>query len=78
MSNRFQMALTAVAFVTYFDDGSRKFIFHFGNTPAVWGKFSGTEDIGQPAFFHVMGCSLMASDARGSGTSISHRGNRRN
>jgi sugar/nucleoside kinase (ribokinase family) len=58
----FSDGATAVAFVTYFDDGSRKFIFHFGNTPAVWGKFTGTEDIGQPSFFHVMGCSLMADD----------------
>ena len=26
---------TGCAFVTYFEDGSRKFIFHIGNTPAV-------------------------------------------
>jgi sugar/nucleoside kinase (ribokinase family) len=58
----FPNGATAVAFVTYFEDGSRKFIFHFGNTPAVWAKFTGTENVGQPTFFHVMGCSLMAND----------------
>jgi sugar/nucleoside kinase (ribokinase family) len=58
----FPYPATAVAFVTYFDDGSRKFIFHFGNTPAVMGKFTGAEQIEQPDFFHVMGCSLMAND----------------
>ena len=59
---KFSYPATAVAFVTYFEDGSRKFIFHFGNTPAVMGKFTGTETIAQPDFFHVMGCSLMAND----------------
>jgi len=58
----FPNGVTAVAFVTYFQDGSRKFIFHFGLTPAVWAKFTGTAKIGQPTFFHVMGCSLMAND----------------
>ena len=58
----FPNGVTAVAFVTYFQDGSRKFIFHFGLTPAVWAKFTGTEKIGQPTFFHVMGCSIMAND----------------
>jgi sugar/nucleoside kinase (ribokinase family) len=58
----FPYPATAVAFVTYFEDGSRKFIFHFGNTPAVMGKFSGTEKIDHSDFFHVMGCSLMAND----------------
>ena len=59
----FSDGATAVAFVTYFDDGSRKFIFHFGTTPAVWAKFTGEEQIESPDFFHVMGCSLMANDA---------------
>jgi sugar/nucleoside kinase (ribokinase family) len=58
----FSYPATAVAFVTYFEDGSRKFIFHFGNTPAVMGKFTGAEKIDQPDFFHIMGCSLMAND----------------
>ena len=51
---------TAVAFVTYFEDGSRKFIFHIDGTPAVMAGFSATPEV--PAFFHVMGCSLMAND----------------
>jgi len=55
---------TGVAFVTYFEDGSRKFIFHWDGTPAVMAgipavdKISGTD----PKVFHVMGCSLMAND----------------
>jgi len=53
---------TAVAFVTYFADGSRKFIYHIDRTPAVWATYEGIEDLGQPAFFHVMGCSLMANE----------------
>jgi sugar/nucleoside kinase (ribokinase family) len=53
---------TAVAFVTYFDDGSRKFIFHIDGTPAVLAKASGLDSIAPPSFFHVMGCSLMAND----------------
>jgi len=54
---------TAAAFVTYFDDGSRQFIFHIDGTPAVQARFAEQAAAGQPAFFHVMGCSLMANDA---------------
>ena len=54
---------TAVAFVTYFADGSRKFIYHIGNTPAVHPKDFAIEDIGNPKYFHIMGCSLMADEA---------------
>ncbi len=54
---------TAVAFVTYFADGSRKFLYHIDCTPAVMAVFSGDEVIEKPTFFHVMGCSLMANDA---------------
>jgi sugar/nucleoside kinase (ribokinase family) len=53
---------TAVAFVTYFEDGSRKFIFHIDGTPAVKQVFSESMEITTPTFFHVMGCSLMAND----------------
>jgi len=53
---------TAVAFVTYFADGSRKFIYHIGNTPAVRPKDFSMEDIGSPKYFHIMGCSLMAEE----------------
>ena len=53
---------TAVAFVTYFDDGSRKFIYHIDGTPAVMSTFPHDIDIDPPQFFHVMGSSLMAND----------------
>ena len=55
-------APTGTAFVTYFSDGERKFIFHIDHTPAVMAKApasgKGLEDV---RFFHIMGCSLMAS-----------------
>ena len=54
------MGSTAVAFVTYFGDGSRKFIYHIGNTPAVLPKAPTADDLKGIKFFHVMGCSLMA------------------
>ena len=50
---------TGVAFVTYFADGSRKFIFHMGNTPAVEAK--APEEPPEAKFMHIMGCSLMAN-----------------
>ena len=53
---------TAVAFVTYFTDGSRKFIYHIDGTPAVEGALTDRDSIGQPDCFHIMGCSLMAND----------------
>ena len=55
-------AATGAAFVTYFADGERKFIFHINNTPAVMAKAPDTmEGLGDCRFFHIMGCSLMAS-----------------
>jgi tagatose kinase len=54
---------TAVAFVTYRSDGSRQFIYHIGNTPAAMSTAPDLSELGQPSFFHVMGCSLFASDA---------------
>ncbi len=53
---------TAVAFVTYFADGSRKFIFHIDNTPAVMGELAHVDAVEHPAYFHIMGCSLMVND----------------
>ena len=52
-------ASTGCAFVTYYSGGSRKFIFHMGNTPAVQAKApeEGTLDA---RYMHIMGCSLMA------------------
>lgn len=56
---------TGCAFVTYFADGSRKFIFHLGNSAA--GKLRCPDDENIPAaeYFHVMGCSLMAGETMG-------------
>jgi len=54
---------TAVAFVTYFKDGSRKFIFHIDGTPAVMARFPEKSARKGFGFFHVMGCSLMANTA---------------
>ncbi len=52
---------TGAAFVTYFEDGSRKFIFHMGNTPAVEAKAPEAGAFGKVTFMHIMGCSLMAN-----------------
>jgi tagatose kinase len=54
---------SAVAFVAYEADGSRKFIFHIDGTPAVMPAFPRDAKPDVPRFFHVMGCSLMASAA---------------
>lgn len=54
---------TGVAFVTYYTDGSRKFIFHMGNTPAVEAKAPGEDDFDHVKYMHIMGCSLMADSA---------------
>lgn len=53
---------TAVAFVTYFKDGSRKFIYHIGNTPAAMAKSPDISVIENSKYFHIMGCSLMTND----------------
>jgi Sugar kinases, ribokinase family len=54
---------TGVAFVTYFDDGSRKFIFHMGNTPAVQAKAPAPNAFPDVKYMHIMGCSLMSNIA---------------
>lgn len=51
---------TGCAFVTYFKDGSRKFIFHMGNTPAVEAKAPGKGEFQGVKYMHIMGCSLMS------------------
>lgn len=56
---------TGCAFVTYFEDGSRKFIFHIGNTPAVLAPAPAKEKLEGAKFFHIMGCSMMADLAFG-------------
>jgi sugar/nucleoside kinase (ribokinase family) len=53
---------TAVAFVVYFTDGSRRFIYHIDGTPAAASGFPREPTPEVPRFFHVMGCSLMVND----------------
>ena len=53
---------TGVAFVTYFEDGSRRFLYHWDNTPAVMGRAPDPKTIDSPRFFHVMGCALMPNE----------------
>ena len=52
---------TGIAFVTYFADGERKYLFYMDNSPCIMAKapenMTGFEDT---KFMHVMGCSLMA------------------
>ena len=49
---------TGVAFVAYFADGSRRFIFHFGNSAA--GQLPPVDDIDLSGtrFVHICGCTL--------------------
>ncbi|OHD23555.1 MAG: hypothetical protein A2V99_01615 [Spirochaetes bacterium RBG_16_67_19] len=54
---------TGVAFVTYFRDGTRRFLFHWDGTPAVLARAPQPEQIRGARYFHVMGCSLMANEA---------------
>lgn len=57
---------TGVAFVTYYSDGERKFIFHVDGTPAVEPKApADLEGLEDTKYFHIMGCSLMSSLAFG-------------
>jgi sugar/nucleoside kinase (ribokinase family) len=52
---------TGVAFVTYFEDGSRRFLYHWDHTPAVMARAPAVTDIAGTRFLHVMGCALMPS-----------------
>ena len=58
-----EQTATGAAFVTYSSDGSREFIFHLANTPAVHPKEFDVASITGTKYFHIMGCSLMAQDA---------------
>lgn len=51
---------TAVAFVSYFSDGSRTFLYHIGNAAAGQVEYPREmpENVG---LFHVMGCAMMPS-----------------
>ena len=52
---------TGIAFVTYFADGERKFLFYTDNSPFTRAKapdsMAGFEDT---KYLHIMGCSLMS------------------
>ena len=53
---------TGVAFVTYFADGERKFLFYMDNSPCVMAKAPKEPgDLADTDYMHVMGCSLMSS-----------------
>ena len=58
---------TGVAFVTYFEDGSRQFIFHFAK--AACGELSAADVdpalIADTRFLHIMGCSITGSPSLG-------------
>lgn len=54
---------TGCAFVTYFSDGSRQFIYHIGNTPAVRAHAPEKKVLEGIKYFHIMGCSLYADAA---------------
>ena len=52
---------TGIAFVTYFADGERKFLFYMDNSPCVMAKAPETlEGLEDTKYMHVMGCSLMS------------------
>jgi len=59
--------VTGTAFVTYFSDGSRKYIFHF--THAACGELDPSdikeELIKNTRFVHIMGCSITGSPSMG-------------
>jgi len=52
---------TAVAFVSYRKDGSRKFLYHIPYAAAGHIQPPGTHRLKEVKLFHVMGCSLMIS-----------------
>lgn len=51
---------TGCAFVTYFADGSRKFIFHMG--AALEAEAPDISQLPEVRYMHIMGCSLMAGN----------------
>lgn len=49
---------TGCAFVTYFEDGSRKFIFHMGNSAAAEVDIPDISEMDDLKYFHIMGTAL--------------------
>jgi len=63
---QYDKGATGVAFVTYFSDGSRRFLYHFPDTPATRPKAPKASLLGNDVdYFHIMGCSLMAKQEFG-------------
>jgi len=59
--SRYENGTTGVAFVTYFRDGSRRFLYHFPDTPATRPTAPDPDMLDDNvSYFHIMGCSLMA------------------
>jgi sugar/nucleoside kinase (ribokinase family) len=52
---------TAVAFVSYRKDGSRKFLYHIPHAAAGHLRMPSQKRLSDVELFHVMGCSLMVS-----------------
>ncbi len=53
---------TGIAFVTYFADGERKFLFYMDNSPCVKAKApENMNGFNDTKFMHIMGCSLMSN-----------------
>lgn len=53
---------TGIAFVTYFADGERKFLFYMDHSPCVMAKApESMDDFKDTKYMHIMGCSLMSS-----------------
>jgi len=55
--------VTAVAFVSYRKNGSRKFIYHIPHAAAGFVEMPRAERLKGVKLFHVMGCSLMVNKA---------------
>lgn len=53
---------TAVTYVMYRKDGSREFMFHWKGTPAINVKSPDIQEIADPGYIHLMGCSLTADE----------------
>ncbi len=54
---------TGVAFVTYFSDGSRRFLYHIAHAAAGQMPDPDPEYLGQAQFLHICGSSLSVSEA---------------
>jgi len=61
----FDDGATGVAFVTYFSNGERRFLFHFPDTPATKATAPEPDRLGKVSYFHIMGCSIMAEPGFG-------------